>query len=144
MHGDLTRSCTQTLRGATGKTEEFTQQIEEHQRELAPWTAKITAKQSEVDMAQSEHDLLREKADSLTTSYEDALNTLDMLKKSQESKGLEIMELQDSIDTSAGQIASMKQKLKVYLINFTAAERYLPELVPDTLCLVSNQLLLRK
>lgn len=103
----------------TGKTEEFTQQIEEHQRELAPWTAKITAKQSEVDMAQSEHDLLREKADSLTTGYQDALTSLDTLKRSQESKGLEIMELQDSVDTSAGQIASMKQKLKVHLVNIT-------------------------
>ncbi|KAF9360829.1 hypothetical protein BGX34_007484 [Mortierella sp. NVP85] len=112
-HLELAEEELETIRESLkGKTEEFTQQIEEHQRELAPWTAKITAKQSEVDMAQSEHDLLREKADSLTTSYEDALNTLDKLKKSQESKGLEIMELQDSVDTSAGQIAAMKQKLK--------------------------------
>ncbi|KAF8989700.1 hypothetical protein BGZ52_000507, partial [Haplosporangium bisporale] len=34
-----------------GKTEEFSQQIEVHQKELAPWTERIVAKQSQEDMA---------------------------------------------------------------------------------------------
>ncbi|KAF8975782.1 hypothetical protein BGZ46_008862 [Entomortierella lignicola] len=95
-----------------GKTEEFSQQIEVHQKELAPWTAKIIAKQSEVDMAQSEHDLLQEKAKNQRSNYEDALEALNMLKNSQVSKEAEIVELQESIDASAGQIANMERKIK--------------------------------
>ncbi|KAF9348868.1 hypothetical protein BGX26_012756 [Mortierella sp. AD094] len=95
-----------------GKTEEFSQQIEVHQKELAPWTAKIVAKQSEVDMAQSEHDLLQEKAKNQRSNYEDSLEALNTLKNSQASKESEIVELQESIDASAGQIANMERKIK--------------------------------
>ncbi|KAF9154011.1 hypothetical protein BGX20_004783, partial [Mortierella sp. AD010] len=95
-----------------GKTEEFSQQIEVHQKELAPWTAKIVAKQSEVDMAQSEHDLLQEKAKNQRSNYEDALEALNTLKNSQASKESEIVELQESINASAGQIANMERKIK--------------------------------
>ncbi|KAG0364334.1 hypothetical protein BGZ54_007623 [Gamsiella multidivaricata] len=95
-----------------GKTEEFSQQIEVHQKELAPWTAKIVAKQSEVDMAQSEHDLLQEKAKNLRLNYEDALEALQTLKKAQTSKESEIVELQESIRASSGQIADMERKIK--------------------------------
>ncbi|KAF9433475.1 hypothetical protein BGZ76_009410 [Entomortierella beljakovae] len=95
-----------------GKTEEFSQQIEEHQKELAPWTAKIVAKQSEVDMAQSEHDLLQEKAKNQRSNYEDALGSLNTLKSAQVSKEAEIVELQERIQASAGQIAGMEQKIK--------------------------------
>ncbi|KAG0376043.1 hypothetical protein BGX24_008366 [Mortierella sp. AD032] len=95
-----------------GKTVEFTQQIEEHQKELAPWTAKIVAKQSEVDMAQSEHDLLEERARNAQTQYREAVSTLETLRRSQESKEDEIRELQESIEASADQIAGMERTIK--------------------------------
>ncbi|KAF9579344.1 hypothetical protein BGW38_004437, partial [Lunasporangiospora selenospora] len=94
-----------------GKTEEFTQQIEEHQRELAPWTAKIVAKQGEVDMAQSEHDLLQEKAKNVLSNLEDAEKALNTLKSSQASKEAEAKELEDTIASSDDTIATLQQKL---------------------------------
>ncbi|KAF9941717.1 hypothetical protein BGZ65_001951 [Modicella reniformis] len=112
-HLESAEEALETIRESLkGKTEDFTQQIEIHQKELAPWTAKIAAKQSEVDMAQSEHDLLQEKAQSHRTNYEDVLKSLEALKRSQASKEMEIIELQDSIETSAGQIAGMQRKVK--------------------------------
>ncbi|KAG0242339.1 hypothetical protein BGX31_000372 [Mortierella sp. GBA43] len=95
-----------------GRTEDFTQQIEDHQKELAPWTAQISEGQSAIDIAQSEHDLLKQKSENLKTNYDDAQKALEALKKSQASKNLEIMELKDSIETSGGQIEEMKRKLK--------------------------------
>ncbi|KAF9129373.1 hypothetical protein BGW39_004213 [Mortierella sp. 14UC] len=95
-----------------GKTEEFSQQIQEHQKELAPWTAKIVAKQSEIDMADSEHDLLEERARNAQSQYREAVSTLEALKRSQASKEDEIQELQESIGASAEQIAGMERTIK--------------------------------
>ncbi|KAG0047622.1 hypothetical protein BGZ83_007351 [Gryganskiella cystojenkinii] len=94
-----------------GKTEEFTQQIELHQKDLEPWTAKIVAKQGEVDMAQSEHDLLQEKAQSMRSNFEQAKAALEALQSSQKSKEAEILELQESIDASTDQITEMENKI---------------------------------
>lgn len=98
-----------------GKTEEFSQQIEVHQKELAPWTAKVVAKQGEVDMAQSEHDLLQEKAKSMRSNFEQAEAALSALQSAQKSKEAEILELQESIEASADQIADMENKINVCL-----------------------------
>ncbi|KAF9152990.1 hypothetical protein BG015_004315 [Linnemannia schmuckeri] len=95
-----------------GKTEEFSQQIEEHQKELAPWTAKIVAKQGEIDMAQSEHDLLEQRSRNAQTQYREAVSALETLKRSQASKEDEIRELQESIGASANQIAGMERTIK--------------------------------
>ncbi|KAG0213303.1 hypothetical protein BGX33_002962 [Mortierella sp. NVP41] len=95
-----------------GKTEEFSQQIEVHQKELAPWTAKIVAKQSEVDMAQSEHDLLEQRAKNAQSIHQEAEAALEALKRSQSSKEAEILELQETIGASADQIAGIEQKIK--------------------------------
>lgn len=97
-----------------GKTEEFSQQIEVHQKELAPWTEKIVAKQSQEDMAQSEHDLLEEKAKNSLTSFQDAEAALETLKNAQSAKESEICELEDAIASSDGQIASIQAKIKVW------------------------------
>ncbi|KAF9971964.1 hypothetical protein BGZ73_004997 [Actinomortierella ambigua] len=95
-----------------GKTEEFSQQIEEHQRKLIPWTEKIIAKQREVDMAQSEHDLLEDKANRLRVAYEDAEAGLHTQRVSQKNKEKEIVELKGNIERSARQIEEMERKLK--------------------------------
>ncbi|KAG0341092.1 hypothetical protein BG000_010248, partial [Podila horticola] len=95
-----------------GKTEEFSQQIEVHQKELAPWTEKIVAKQSQEDMAQSEHDLLEEKAKNSLASFQDAEAALETLKNAQSAKESEISELVEAIASSDGQIASIQAKIK--------------------------------
>ncbi|KAF9903005.1 hypothetical protein EC991_004301 [Linnemannia zychae] len=95
-----------------GKTEEFSQQIQEHQKELAPWTAKVVAKRSEIDMADSEHDLLEERARNAQSQYREAVSTLEALKRSQASKEEEIQELQASIGASAEQITGTERTIK--------------------------------
>jgi hypothetical protein len=42
------------------KTKVYSNKIEGKQRELSPWSEKINAKRSAIDVAQSEYDFLRE------------------------------------------------------------------------------------
>ena len=58
--------------GLKDKTDVFTNQIEVKQRELEPWTAKISEKQSAIDVATSERDLLVQKASSVQQALEEA------------------------------------------------------------------------
>ncbi|KAG6907476.1 hypothetical protein DXG01_008812 [Tephrocybe rancida] len=61
------------------KTQVFHDQIEVKQRELQPWTAKINAKQAEVDVASSERDALTKKAEALEVARKEAQETLQGL-----------------------------------------------------------------
>lgn len=62
------------------KTAVFTTQIEIKQRELEPWTAKISEKQSVMDVAKSERDLLAEKATGILKSMQEAEEHLQSLR----------------------------------------------------------------
>lgn len=68
------------------KTHQFTTKIEAKQRELEPWTAKISEKQSLIDVATSERDLLAQKATGAQSSIEDAAAAIDALKDSDATK----------------------------------------------------------
>ncbi|ORX37975.1 RecF/RecN/SMC N terminal domain-domain-containing protein [Kockovaella imperatae] len=75
------------------KTDEFTDKIEVKQRELEPWTAKISEKQSAIDVAQSERDMLVEKASSAAAALDEARRNLESLRKGDGSKHEEYEEL---------------------------------------------------
>ena len=64
----------------------FHDQIEVKQKELQPWTAKINAKQAEVDVASSERDALAKKAESIKQAGKEALEALEKLQKDQSKK----------------------------------------------------------
>lgn len=68
------------------KTQVYHEQIEVKQRELQPWTAKINAKQSELDVATGERDMLVQKAEAAQKAVEDAQATLEQLQKDHEAK----------------------------------------------------------
>ncbi|WVR08284.1 hypothetical protein IAU60_005331 [Kwoniella sp. DSM 27419] len=68
------------------KTAEFSDQIEIKQRELEPWTAKISDKQSAIDVATSERDLLLQKATGVQSALEEAKANLHALREGDESK----------------------------------------------------------
>lgn len=68
------------------KTDVFTTQIETKQRELEPWTAKISEKQSAIDVATSERDLLVQKASGMQTALEEAVANLERIKEADGSK----------------------------------------------------------
>ncbi|KAG6869633.1 hypothetical protein C0992_002502, partial [Termitomyces sp. T32_za158] len=61
------------------KTQVFHDQIEIKQKELQPWTAKINAKQAEIDVASSERDALVKKAEALEVARKEAQDTLQGL-----------------------------------------------------------------
>lgn len=66
--------------GYTDKTQVFHDQIEGRQKELQPWTAKINAKQAEIDLAASERDMLAKKAEAAKTASEEAQEALEKLR----------------------------------------------------------------
>ena len=75
------------------KTDVFTNQIEVKQRELEPWTAKISEKQSAIDIATSERDLLVQKASSAQIALEEAQARLQQIKDGDEGKQTEFAAL---------------------------------------------------
>ncbi|CED84437.1 smc protein [Phaffia rhodozyma] len=72
--------------GLKDKTAGFSNQIELKQRELEPWTAKISEKQALIDVAESERKLLREKANGLTEGVVEAEEGLKIIEAGREEK----------------------------------------------------------
>ena len=68
------------------KTQAFHEQIELKQKELQPWTAKINAKQAEVDVAVSERDTLVKKVEAVKSARKEAQDALDGLRADFEGK----------------------------------------------------------
>ncbi|KAJ7462205.1 RecF/RecN/SMC [Mycena galericulata] len=68
------------------KTQVFHDQIEAKQKDLQPWTTKINAKKSEVDVATSERDALAKKAKTVQDAAEEASHNLQQLREDQQAK----------------------------------------------------------
>ena len=69
-----------------GKTQGFTRQIEEKQRELQPWSAKIRSKEGEVNIAKNEQDSLKRKVEEAQNAEAESKATLDALRTEQQAK----------------------------------------------------------
>ncbi|KAJ1969692.1 Structural maintenance of chromosomes protein 4 [Dispira parvispora] len=80
------------------KTEVFSQQIEQHQNELAPWVEKTNAEQSRLDIAQAEYRLLEEKSQATAKQLEQVQN--------------EVVELENLKELKQGQLKTQKTQLK--------------------------------
>ncbi|OCF77743.1 hypothetical protein I204_01743 [Kwoniella mangroviensis CBS 8886] len=94
------------------KTAEFTTQIEVKQRELEPWTAKISEKQSLIDVATSERDLLAEKATSMQTALDEAKANLQALKYGDEGKHEEYNALKQEHVKAKKQLSEAESRLE--------------------------------
>ncbi|CAD6578745.1 MAG: hypothetical protein TREMPRED_002256 [Tremellales sp. Tagirdzhanova-0007] len=99
------------------KTDVFTTKIEAKQRELEPWTAKISEKQSAIDIATSERDLLAQKATGAQATLQEAEANLTALKEGdclkQEELGVlkkEAVRVKRQIAESEGKVESMAAK----------------------------------
>jgi len=68
------------------KTQGFTRQIEEKQRELQPWSAKIRQKEGEVNIAKNEQDSLKRKVEEAQNAEAESKATLDALRTEQQVK----------------------------------------------------------
>lgn len=97
------------------KTQGFTTQIEVKQRELEPWTAKISEKQSAIDVATSERDLLAEKASSAQTAYNEAKANLEKVKENDGGKKEEYENLKKEKVKAGRWLAEKEAALEVSL-----------------------------
>lgn len=68
------------------KTDEFTTQIEQKQLELEPWTAKVSEKQSAIDVAVSEKSVLEARATAGQQAWTDAVARLEALTEGLSAK----------------------------------------------------------
>ena len=71
---------------AADKTQVFHDKIEVKQKELQPWTAKINAKQAEIDLATNERDMLAKKAEAAKAASKEAQDHLEQLRADNEAK----------------------------------------------------------
>ncbi len=83
------------------------------QRELEPWTAKISEKQSAIDVATSERDLLAQKATGAQTALEEARANLKSLKEGDGSKQEEYEALEKEGAKVNKQVTESEGKIEV-------------------------------
>lgn len=95
------------------KTDEFTTKIEAKQRELEPWTAKISEKQSAIDVATSERDLLIQKATGAQTALDEAKESLKSLKEGGQGKQEQYAELKKEAAKVKKALAEKEQEFEV-------------------------------
>jgi structural maintenance of chromosome 4 len=100
---------------STDKTDVFTSKIENKQRELEPWTTKISEKQSAIDVATSERDLLVQKASGAQTALQEARDSLEALKEGGGSKQEEYTALKKEAVTVKKQLGEGEGRLEVGL-----------------------------
>ncbi|GLB43651.1 putative SMC proteins Flexible Hinge domain containing protein [Lyophyllum shimeji] len=94
------------------KTQVFHDQIELKQKELQPWTAKINAKQAEVDVASSERDALAKKAETREAARKDAQDTLEGLNSDHAVKVKEHEKLQETKANLQRQTQAAERKVQ--------------------------------
>ena len=108
-----------------GKTQGLSDQIAEKQKQLEPWNAKVSEKQSAAAVAQSELDILRERENAGATAaaevgakivaFQEQRNTkaaeLDSCEKDRKTAEKEIQSLQKQLDQISAQEAPLKSKV---------------------------------
>lgn len=71
---------------ASGKTQKIHQEIQAKQKELQPWTTKIDAKKTQLDVAQSERDTLVQRSEALQKAVDEGVEALATLQAEQKDK----------------------------------------------------------
>ncbi|SPO26608.1 related to SMC4 - Stable Maintenance of Chromosomes [Ustilago trichophora] len=94
-----------------GKTEKFSRAIEQKQRELQPWTAKISDKVAAKNVAQEERDLLASRGAQVENSIAQAKEALRELQLDHESKHAEVDSLNQERRGLENKIASCQKQL---------------------------------
>lgn len=94
-----------------GKTEKFSRAIEQKQRELQPWTAKISDKMAAKNVAQEERDLLASRGAQVETSIAEAKEALRNLELDNESKNEEVQSLHQERRHLESKMASCQKQL---------------------------------
>ncbi|EST05106.1 RecF/RecN/SMC, N-terminal [Kalmanozyma brasiliensis GHG001] len=94
-----------------GKTEKFSRAVEQKQRELQPWTAKISDKVAAKNVAQEERDLLASRGAQVEASIAEAKESLRNLELDNETKHDEVESLNQERRDLDKKIASGQKQL---------------------------------
>ncbi|KAG0768410.1 hypothetical protein G6F57_001793 [Rhizopus arrhizus] len=101
-----------------GKTDSYLAQIEQHQKELAPWTEKINEKQKTIDVKRSEIEILTEQIMSGKKAVEEAEEQATKIKKMTRDKKKELEALPNNIKEVNIEI----KELESYLLELAKTE----------------------
>lgn len=94
-----------------GKTDGYMAQIEQHQKELAPWTEKINEKQKAIDVKRSEKEILAERIVSGERAVEEAEAQVERLKQLVTEKKKDSKDLPKKIKEATMEIKEMESFL---------------------------------
>ncbi|EMD00110.1 hypothetical protein BAUCODRAFT_30568 [Baudoinia panamericana UAMH 10762] len=113
-----------------GKTQGLSDQIAAKQRQLEPWNAKISEKQSAMAVAQSELDILRERENAGATAVAELEAKIATLTEQRDAKAAQLQECAQGRRRSEREIATVRKQveqlaarevsLKVQLTSFRA------------------------
>lgn len=94
-------SIQETLRS---KTQQYTDEIEQIQRELSPWKSKLATKESEISVANSELELLKEQSSSAERAVKEAQAYGQSVMEQGQQKEQELFSIQNELENIGGQI----------------------------------------
>ncbi|ORY93638.1 RecF/RecN/SMC N terminal domain-domain-containing protein [Syncephalastrum racemosum] len=94
-----------------GKTDGFRAEIEEHQKELAPWTAKINEKKRAIDVKVSEREILAEKISSGEKAVQNAEEQVKKVEDMRKLKRKEIKAVPKDLENLRKAIADLEMEL---------------------------------
>ncbi|KAJ1988089.1 Structural maintenance of chromosomes protein 4 [Dimargaris cristalligena] len=95
-----------------GKTEVFSQQIEQLQNERAPWVEKIQAEQSLLDIAQSELNLLEENAQANAKQIQQAETEIEEIDSLKTQKTEAIRKAEKELTKKRGELEELSQGIQ--------------------------------
>ncbi|KAH9008859.1 SMCs flexible hinge [Lactarius deliciosus] len=99
--------------GLEDKTRVFRDQIEQKQKELQPWKAKVDQKQADVDVKTSERDMLVKRSEALEQADAEAREALETVKSVQMAKIGELENLKDREQSIQQETRAVKQRVQV-------------------------------
>ncbi|KAJ1966634.1 Structural maintenance of chromosomes protein 4, partial [Dimargaris verticillata] len=109
--GQEEQALNEITEGLKGKTEVFSQQIEERQRELAPWVERINSQQSLLDIAQSDYKLLEEKTQAVSRQRNEMQTEIEELENLKTLKQQQVASAQAKVKDAKKKLRELTQTL---------------------------------
>ncbi|KAK0969353.1 Structural maintenance of chromosomes protein 4 [Friedmanniomyces endolithicus] len=106
------KELTKVRESLKGKTQGLSDQIAAKQKQLEPWNAKISEKQSAVAVAQSELDILRERENAGATATAEVEAKIQGLQEQRERKTAEVEDLKKQGKMAEKEIQSLQRQLE--------------------------------
>ncbi|KAK1818107.1 Structural maintenance of chromosomes protein 4 [Friedmanniomyces endolithicus] len=106
------KELTKVRESLKGKTQGLSDQIAAKQKQLEPWNARISEKQSAVAVAQSELDILRERENAGATATAEVEGKIQTLQEQRENKTAELEDLKKQRKVAEKEIQSVQKQLE--------------------------------